>query len=102
MGILHFLVHLLCKGTLEETRGDVEGLYPPFTLPQLDLIPKITHLQLKYLLATKVLKGLRGSKGDRSIFFRFWRQVVLFPKRFPLSHVCINKQAQGLNRIHNF
>ena len=59
-------MHLLCKGKLEVVIGDVEGFSPTFTHLQLNLIPKITHLQLENLLAANAPKELKGSKGDRS------------------------------------
>lgn len=87
---------------LEETIGDEGGLSPAFTHLKFNLIPKITHLQLDYLLATNALRNCEDLREPVPGLSRFWRGSILFPRRVLPSHFCINKQDEGLNMVQIF
>lgn len=84
-------VHLMCRSTLEEVEGDLEGFSLTFT-----------RLQLKDLLNSLCTQGLQGSQGLDLSLYGFWREEVLLTRRLLLNNLYINKEAQGLNRIQIF
>jgi len=77
-------VHLLYRDMLEATGEDVGGRSPKFTLSNLDRLSTFNHSQFKDPLTTDEIKDYE--EKDLSLK-EFWREAILFPKRFPLSHI---------------